>query len=94
MKRHIFLKSALVLLMIVLFFSSFIKKSKTEKVGWELGVQSYTFHKFSFCEAVDKVHQLGLKNIEVYFGQSLGGGIEGTMDFKMDKATQKKVFFS
>ena len=23
--------------------------SKAEKNGWQLGVQAYTFHKFSFC---------------------------------------------
>lgn len=62
-----------------------------EKAGWNLGVQSYTFHKFSYQQAVDKAQQLGLKYMEVYYGQPLGNDIEGTMDFKMDKATQQKV---
>lgn len=56
-----------------------------------MGVQSYTFHKFSYQETIDKVQQLGLNYVEVYFGQTLGKGIEGTMDFRMDKTTQKKV---
>jgi type 1 glutamine amidotransferase/sugar phosphate isomerase/epimerase len=31
-----------------------------EKLGWRLGVEAYTFHKFTFFEGVDKVAQLGL----------------------------------
>ncbi len=64
---------------------------KLKKAGWELGVQSYTFHRFTFQEAVDKAQELGLNYMEVYYGQPLGKDIEGTMDFKMDKATQKEV---
>lgn len=67
------------------------KPNKTEKAGWKLGIQTYTFHKFTFQEAMDKAHQLGLKYAEVYYGQPLGKDIEGKMDFRMDQATQKKV---
>ncbi len=91
MKQRIFFKLALALTITVLSVTAQAKKDKAEKAGWQLGVQSYTFHKFTFCEAVDKAHQLGLSNIEVYYGQPLGGGIKGSMDFKMDKETQKKV---
>ena len=45
--------------------------SAAEKLGWRLGVQAYTFHKFTFYEAVDKVASLGLKYIEAYPGQPL-----------------------
>jgi sugar phosphate isomerase/epimerase/type 1 glutamine amidotransferase len=31
-----------------------------EKLGWRLGVEAYTFHKFSFFETLDKTAQLGL----------------------------------
>lgn len=67
------------------------KPNKAEKAGWKLGIQTYTFHKFSFQEAVDKAKLLDLKYVEVYYGQPLGKDIEGTMDFRMDEATQKKV---
>lgn len=67
------------------------QQGKSDKDGWLLGVQAYTFHKFSFQEAIDKVQQLGLNYVEIYYGQTLGKDIEGTMDFRMDKATQKKV---
>jgi type 1 glutamine amidotransferase/sugar phosphate isomerase/epimerase len=31
-----------------------------EKFGWRLGIEAYTFHKFTLFEAVDKTAQLGL----------------------------------
>jgi len=31
-----------------------------EKLGWRLGVEAYTFHKYTFFEAIDKTAQLGL----------------------------------
>ena len=67
------------------------QNQKIEKAGWKLGVQSYTFHKFTFREAVDNAHQLGLNYMEVYYGQPLGEGMEGTMDFRMDNETRKQV---
>ncbi|NIA13818.1 MAG: TIM barrel protein [Nitrospiraceae bacterium] len=42
-----------------------------EKLGWRLGCQAYSFNRFTFFEAVDKVHSLGLKYIEMYGGQPL-----------------------
>ncbi len=31
-----------------------------EKLGWRLGIEAYTFHKFTLFEAIDKTAQLGL----------------------------------
>lgn len=31
-----------------------------ERLGWRLGVEAYTFHKYTFFEAIDKTAQLGL----------------------------------
>jgi len=42
-----------------------------EKLGWRLGVQAYTFNRFTFYEAVDKVASLGLHYIEAYPGQQV-----------------------
>lgn len=42
-----------------------------EKIGWRLGCQAYSFNRFSFFEAVDKVQSLGLHCIEMYPGQRL-----------------------
>ncbi len=89
--RKTICKSAILLLILATSLSLSAQKRELKKAGWELGVQSYTFHKFSFKEAVDKVNQLGLNTIEVYFGQPLGEGMEGTMDFRMDKKIQQQV---
>jgi len=42
-----------------------------EKLGWRLGMQAYTFNRFTFFEAVDKTASLGLHWIEAYPGQRL-----------------------
>ncbi len=42
-----------------------------EKLGWRVGCQAYTFNRFTFYEAVDKVKALGLHYIEAYPGQTL-----------------------
>ena len=31
-----------------------------EKLGWRLGIEAYTFHKYTFYEAIDRTAQLGL----------------------------------
>jgi sugar phosphate isomerase/epimerase len=60
--------------------------------GWKLGAQSYTFHKFSYVETMDKLQTLGLNYVEVFFGQRLGEGFgDQTMDFHMDEATRAKL---
>jgi len=42
-----------------------------EKLGWRLGCQAYSFNKFTFHEAVDKIASLGLRYVEMYPGQVL-----------------------
>lgn len=49
------------------------KQTKAEKAGWKLAVQSYTFHKFTLMEALDKTSVMGVKYIEVYPGHRIGG---------------------
>ncbi len=39
--------------------------------NWRLGVQAWSFHKYTFYEAVDKTAQLGLSYIEAFPGQQL-----------------------
>lgn len=49
-------------------------KTKAEQQGWQLSVQSYTFHLFTAIEALDKTAELGVKFIEIYPGQRMGKG--------------------
>ncbi|MGC1243014.1 MAG: sugar phosphate isomerase/epimerase [Chryseosolibacter sp.] len=60
-------------------------------LGWKLGAQAYTFRLFSFFEAIDKIDSCGLKYVEAYSGQVLGGGLEGKMDYKMEPAKREKI---
>ena len=62
-----------------------------EKLGWQLGSQAYTFNRFSFFEAVEKIKTCGLKYVEGYPGQVIGGGFEGNMDYHMPEDKMKKV---
>lgn len=59
--------------------------------GWKLGLQAWTLNKKTFAEAVDQSAKLGLKYIESFPGQAIGGGIEGKMVYGMDEATRAKV---
>jgi sugar phosphate isomerase/epimerase len=89
--RNLVRNSSILILAILLSATTYAEPNKAEKNGWKLGVQAYTFHKFSLQEAIDKAHELGLKYIEVYYDQPLGKGMEGSLDFHMNKATQAKV---
>lgn len=59
--------------------------------GFKLGVQMWTFRFFSFSDALDKVDSSGIKNIEAFFGQKLGGGMQGSFGTEMSKPTREKL---
>lgn len=59
--------------------------------GFKLGVQMWTFMKFTFTEALDKVDSTGIKNIEAFWGQKLGGDMKGSFGIDMDAATRNKL---
>ncbi|SEO03099.1 Sugar phosphate isomerase/epimerase [bacterium A37T11] len=84
--------TAMVLLTAIGFTSKVYSQTYPEtKLGWKLGTQTYTFKKFTFFEAVDKAISCGVSYIEAYPGQNLGGGLEGTMDFKMPLAQREAI---
>lgn len=70
---------------------SLFAQQPEKKLGWYLSTQTYTFNRFSFFEAVDKTLAAGLNSVEAYPGQKLGGGMEGTMDYKMDADQRKAI---
>jgi len=55
---------------------------------WKLGVQGWTYRKFTFCETLDQLSKMGVKYIEAYPNQPIGGGIKGSTHFSMDAATR------
>jgi len=62
-----------------------------EQFGWKLGAQAYTFNRFTFFDAIDKINSCNLKYVEGFPGQNLGGGLEGKLDYKMDAALRNKI---
>lgn len=68
------------------------KESVAERNGWKLAVQSYTFHKFSLEEALDKTAELGVKYIEAYPGHRLGEKWgDQVFGYGMDETTRKEI---
>jgi len=47
----------------------------SEKLGWKLGIQAWTFNRFTFYQTVQKAKALGLRYIEAFPGQRLGGSL-------------------
>lgn len=61
---------------------------------WKLGVQLWTFMKFDFVTAIGKVDSAGVKYVEAFSHQKLGGGMKGDFGPDMtaeEKATVKKL---
>ena len=69
-------------------------KVKTKK--FPFAVQCWTFRKYTFFEALDKVNELGIKYIEAYPGQKLSEEWEGirfdhNLDNEMIKMIQNRL---
>ncbi len=80
-----------VVLLSVLTIQQSVAQDPELKLGWKLGAQSYTFKEYTFSEALDKIDSCGLKFVEGFPGQTLGGGLEGKMDFHMDAAKRALI---
>nr|WP_293842376.1 sugar phosphate isomerase/epimerase [uncultured Arsenicibacter sp.] len=85
------MKKLLILPALLLLGNVFAQKNPEEKAGWKLGAQAYSFRLFPFSEALRKIDSCGLKYVEAFPGQTIGGGIDGKMDFKMSPATRDAV---
>ncbi|MGZ5254518.1 MAG: sugar phosphate isomerase/epimerase family protein [Flavitalea sp.] len=59
--------------------------------GWKLGVQMWTFNRFSFTEALNKADSAGIKFIEAYPGQPLGGDLKGNFDVDISADNRSKI---
>jgi len=64
--------------------------TKAEQQGWDLSMQSFSFHLFPFMEALDKTQQLGLSYIEVFPGHKLGGKW-GDKPFGFDLTSEERA---
>jgi sugar phosphate isomerase/epimerase len=68
-----------------------VKVDAGSTAGFKLGVQMWTFRMFSFSDALNKVDSAGIKNIEAFIGQDLGGGMKGKYGLDMSKETQASL---
>ncbi len=67
-------------------------KTKAEKQGWKLSMQSYTLHLFSVVQSLDKTASLGLKYIEIYPGQKMGEGFgDAVFGYDLTAEQQKQL---
>ena len=83
---------SLLLLTLLVGCSAGKPQSTAEKHGWKLSMQSYTFHLFSAVEALDKTWELGLKYIEIYPGQKMGGDFgDAVFGYELSADYQKKL---
>jgi len=62
-----------------------------ESLNWHLGAQAYTFNRFTFTEALDKIASCGLRYVEAYPQQKIGGGIDEKMDYRMSESSKKYI---
>ena len=59
--------------------------------GFKIGIQMWTFRMLSFADALNKVDSAGVKNIEAFFGQELGGDMRGDFGTEMSADTRAKL---
>ena len=59
--------------------------------NWKIGVQMWTFRMFSFTDALDKVDSAGVKSIEAFWGQPLGGGLKDSFGINMSPESKSKI---
>ncbi len=59
--------------------------------NWKIGVQMWTFRMFPFMQALDKVDSAGVKYIEAFWGQPLGGGMKDSFGVNMSPESRAKL---
>lgn len=89
-----FYKTITLVFIAVFMFTSWSASAQNrseEKLGWKLGAQAYSFRLFTLDEAIQKADSSNLRYVEAFPGQTIGGGVEGTMDFNMSPEKRKQV---
>ncbi|HVZ56157.1 MAG TPA: sugar phosphate isomerase/epimerase family protein [Chitinophagaceae bacterium] len=69
------------------------KDSSGVTAGWRIGVQLWTFHEFPFVTAIEKADSAGVKYIEAFPGQKMGGdfGKNAVFGYDLSPADRAKV---
>jgi sugar phosphate isomerase/epimerase len=59
--------------------------------GWRIGVQMWTFHYVPFVTAIAKADSAGVKFIEAFPGQALGGDMKDSFGIRMSEESKAKI---
>ncbi|HRN72160.1 MAG TPA: sugar phosphate isomerase/epimerase [Ginsengibacter sp.] len=81
----------IVIFLLVTQYCGFSQVFPEDKLGWKVGVQTYTFKEFSFYEALNKADSCGVRYLECFRNMQIGGGLEGKMDYNMDEAKRIQI---
>ncbi|MBC8011323.1 MAG: DUF1080 domain-containing protein [Burkholderiales bacterium] len=57
----------------------------------KLGLQAWTFRKLTLIETIDQASALGIRHLQAYPGQKIGGDIDGTFYFSTPSADLAKI---
>lgn len=80
-----------VLILIIGLNNQSFAQKKLKPSDWKIGIQAWTFHYFTFEEALNKIDSCGVKYVEGFPNQEIGNGIEGKMDYHMSADKRKEV---
>jgi type 1 glutamine amidotransferase/sugar phosphate isomerase/epimerase len=62
-----------------------------EKLGWRLGIEAYTFHKYTLFEAIEKTAQLGLPYMGGLSFQKVSKEIPKNFDYNLNDDELKQI---
>ncbi|MGA2031260.1 MAG: sugar phosphate isomerase/epimerase [Thermoguttaceae bacterium] len=65
--------------------------SASEKLGFKLSLQCWTFNRLTFFETVDKAAELGIKYLEMFPGQKLKPGSNASIGPDMSEETIREI---
>lgn len=68
-----------------------LRADSTPAPQLKLGMQTWTFRRFTLADTFDKVQQLGLHYVQVFPKQDLGAGLPGQFDYRMPPEVRAKV---
>lgn len=74
------LKRIVFFLIILSTFHMANSQTSNPQTDWQIGLQLWTFNHFTFTEAITKADSCGIKFIQAYPGQKLGGTWQGGFD--------------
>lgn len=84
------MKKGFTILAVLFLLVAFAPPSSPKK-DWSVSLQLWTFRLFNFTDAIKKADSCGIKIIQAYPTQDLGGGMTGKFGPQMTSAEKSKV---